>query len=60
MNAAQMAPSAGNMQGRDYIVVTDQEIKYQLVKAAYDQKFIGQAHCIYQGLVKSGYLGIEK
>ncbi len=55
-----MAPSAGNMQGRDYIVVTDQEIKYQLVKAAYDQKFIGQAHCIYQGLVKSGYLGIEK
>ncbi len=43
LNAAQMAPSAGNMQGRDYIVVTDPEIKYQLAKAAYDQKFIGQA-----------------
>lgn len=43
LNVAQMAPSAGNMQGRDYIIVTDQEIKNQLVKAAYDQKFIGQA-----------------
>jgi nitroreductase len=42
-NAAQMAPSAGNMQGRDYIIVTDPEIKNQLIKAAYDQKFIGQA-----------------
>jgi nitroreductase len=43
LNAAQMAPSAGNVQGRDYIIVTDPEIKNQLVKAAYDQKFIGQA-----------------
>ena len=46
LNAAQMAPSAGNMQGRDYIIVTDKEIKQQLVKAASNQKFINQAPVI--------------
>ncbi len=43
LNAAQMAPSAGNVQGRDYIIVTNQEIKQRLVDAAHNQKFIGQA-----------------
>ncbi len=46
LNAAQMAPSAGNVQGRDYIIVTDQEIKQQLVKASSNQKFIDQAPII--------------
>lgn len=46
LDAAQMAPSAGNIQGRDYIIVTDKEIKQQLVKAASNQKFINQAPVI--------------
>ena len=46
LNAAQAAPSAGNVQGRDYIIITDQEIKQQLVEASYNQKFINQAPII--------------
>lgn len=46
LNAAQMAPSAGNMQGRDYIIVTDEKIRQQLVKASSNQKFIEQAPII--------------
>jgi nitroreductase len=40
---AQMAPSAGNLQARDFIVVTDSSIKEKLSKAALDQKFLVQA-----------------
>ena len=46
LNAAQSAPSAGKVQGRDYIIVTDLQIKQQLVKASYNQKFINQAPVI--------------
>lgn len=46
LGAAQMAPSAGNMQGRDYIIITDQIIKQKLVKASYDQEFIKHAPII--------------
>ena len=46
LNAAQNAPSAGNVQGRDYIIITDQQIKQQLVDASYNQKFINQAPVI--------------
>lgn len=46
LNAAQMAQSAGNVQGRDYITVTDQIIKQQLAKASSNQKFINQAPII--------------
>ena len=43
LNAAQMAPSAGNLQARDFIVVTNRITKQKLAKAALDQSFIERA-----------------
>lgn len=43
LGAAQMAPSAGNLQARDFIVVTNKITKQKLAKAALDQSFIDQA-----------------
>jgi len=37
------APSAGNQQAWDFILITKHEIKKQLVKAALDQDFIAEA-----------------
>jgi nitroreductase len=37
------APSAGNLQAREFIVVRDGEIKQRLARAAYDQNFIREA-----------------
>ena len=42
LGAAQMAPSAGNLQARDFVVVTDKMTKQKLVQAGLDQSFIGQ------------------
>ncbi len=38
-----MAPSAGNRQARDFIIVQDEEEKEKLVENAYGQSFIGDA-----------------
>ncbi len=46
LNAAQAAPSAGNAQGRDFIIVTDKTIKRELVMAARNQHFIASAPVI--------------
>lgn len=46
LNAAQAAPSAGNVQGRDFIIVTDRTIKRELVVAAHNQNFIASAPVI--------------
>ncbi len=43
LNAAQMAPSAGNLQARDFITVSNRIIKQKLAKAALGQSFIEQA-----------------
>jgi nitroreductase len=43
LDAAQMAPSAGNLQARDFIVISDKATKQKLVKAAMGQSFIEQA-----------------
>ncbi len=43
MNISRMAPSAGNLQSRDFVVVTDRIIKHKLAIAALDQSFIEQA-----------------
>lgn len=43
INAAQMAPSAGNLQARDFVIVTNKITKRQLTKAALGQSFIEQA-----------------
>ncbi len=40
---ANEAPSAGNLQARDFIIVYDNEIKKELAIAAYNQKFIEEA-----------------
>lgn len=40
---AHLAPSAGNMQARDFIIVEDIEIRKELSKAALDQEFIIEA-----------------
>jgi nitroreductase len=41
--SAQMAPSAGNLQARDFIVVLNKTIKQKLRKAALDQSSVEQA-----------------
>lgn len=43
LNAAQMAPSAGNLQARDFVVVTNETTKQKLTRAALGQTFIEQA-----------------
>lgn len=43
IKAAQMAPSAGNLQARDFIVVTNNAIKKKLRDAALNQDFLIQA-----------------
>lgn len=40
---ANLAPSAGNLQARDFIIVDDFEIKKRLCYAALDQEFIAEA-----------------
>jgi len=43
LNVAQMAPSAGNLQARDFIVVSNKITKQKLTTAALGQSFIEQA-----------------
>ncbi len=43
LSLAQMAPSAGNLQSRDFVVVTDNATKKKLAVASLDQSFIEQA-----------------
>jgi len=41
--SANLAPSAGNLQARDFIIIDDQEIKELLSAAALDQTFLVEA-----------------
>jgi len=41
-----LAPSAGNLQARDFIVVRDPETRKQLAKAAFGQDFVEQAQVV--------------
>lgn len=43
LEAGRQAPSAGNLQARDFFVITSEETKQALVKAALGQTFIAQA-----------------
>lgn len=45
LNAAQKAPSAGNMQGRDFIVVTSDNLRRELAKST-NQPFLNQSPVI--------------
>ncbi|MEM0448943.1 MAG: nitroreductase family protein [Methanomassiliicoccales archaeon] len=38
-----LAPSAGNLQSRDFIVVRDKDMKAKLAKAAFGQEFVEKA-----------------
>lgn len=46
LNCARTAPSAGNLEAWDVVVVTDREIREALAEAAFDQKHIEQAPLI--------------
>ena len=43
LKLANAAPSAGNLQSRDFIITRDEEIKQKLATAAHDQIFIHDA-----------------
>ncbi|MFA5872070.1 MAG: nitroreductase family protein [Parcubacteria group bacterium] len=43
LEAANSAPSAGNLKARKIIIVAEKEKKEELAKAAYDQEFIAEA-----------------
>jgi nitroreductase len=40
---ANLAPSAGNLQARDFIIVDDSEVKERLCLAALNQRFVAEA-----------------
>ena len=40
---ANLAPSAGNLQARDFVVVRDDRLRKSLAKAALDQAFVSEA-----------------
>src|SRR5450756_716686 len=49
LKAAQLAPSAGNLQARDFIVVRDPNKKHELALAAYGQFFVAMAPVVLVG-----------
>ncbi|MDD2655049.1 MAG: nitroreductase family protein [Candidatus ainarchaeum sp.] len=46
-DAANLAPSAGNMQGYYFYLVTGKETKEKLAKAAFNQGFIAEAPAVF-------------
>ena len=53
LEAARLAPSASNRQEWRFVVVTDQERRTQLVEAANNQKFVGQAPVVIAACAES-------
>ena len=49
LEAARLAPSAGNMQEYKFIVVRDDKTRKELVPACNNQSFVGEAPCIIVG-----------
>lgn len=47
LDAAQRAPSAGNLQSYQIIVISNKEIQKKLVKAAHDQDYLAQASVVF-------------
>jgi len=50
LDAARLAPSAGNRQPWHFVVVTDEKLKRKLVDACMGQSFIADAYCVVVGL----------
>lgn len=46
IEAARLAPSAGNRQEWRYVIVTDEDVRKKLAVAAANQKFVGEAPCV--------------
>lgn len=46
LEAARLAPSAGNRQEGRYVVVTDTEMRRKLAQAAANQSFVAEAACV--------------
>ena len=49
LEAGRLAPSANNRQPWRFVVVTDEGLRKQLIKAASDQTFVGQAPVVLVG-----------
>lgn len=49
LKAAELAPSAGNLQARDFVLVRDSNMKHELAEAAYGQFFIAMAPVVLVG-----------
>lgn len=49
LRAAGLAPSAGNLQARDFILVRDPNTKHELAEAAYGQFFVAMAPVVLVG-----------
>jgi nitroreductase len=43
LRLGQLAPSAGNLQARDFVIVRDKETKRHLARAAFGQSFVEEA-----------------
>ena len=46
LRVGNLAPSAGNLQARDFIIVRDKEMKKKLTKAAFGQRFIDESSVV--------------
>ncbi len=46
LEAARLAPSAGNRQEWRFVVVTDEQVRKELAGAAAGQMFVGEAPCV--------------
>ena len=65
LEAGRAAPSAGNLQARDFFVIESKEVREQLVEAALGQKFIAHAPIVivvcanFEKIDSYGKRGIE-
>lgn len=65
LHVANLAPSAGNLQARDFVVVKDAGTRKRLAEAAYNQRFVAEAPVIvvccanYDRIIQYGPRGRE-
>lgn len=65
LEAGRAAPSAGNLQARDFFIIENKKIQQELVEAAHGQAFIAQASLAivvcanYESIDSYGERGIE-
>ena len=52
--ALQLAPSANNAQNREFIFVTDPDLKRRLIRACSNQRFVAECTCYIAGVADPG------